>query len=230
MLRSLDSLFDSHTIPFRVRGGVLEAKKGPKGPRPALDKAVVSTPAPPAPPSPTPTHRQEKDVDAAKRAAKRSVDAAAAQQNQIKTAAQKRVDTIARKRKVLVRDALRKNKETRRERVKQQKVQPDSGTPQKGGQINAQLAHCILALHFKRSKDVRASWNICRWSLTRFGYLKGPYREAGKVKDLKVTQKGSRRAMQHSFEKSPLNGGIQGDPAAKYAKFQNLFKSIEPTV
>jgi len=100
----------------------------------------------------------------------------------------------------------------------------------KAGKINAQLAHCILALHYKRGKDVRGSWNICRASLTKHGYLKGPYKEAGKVSDVRPTQKGVRRAMQHAFEKHPLNGGVKGSPPEKFQKFKNIFREIEPTV
>ena len=103
-------------------------------------------------------------------------------------------------------------------------------TTDKAGKINAQLAHCILALHYKRGKDVRGSWNICRASLTKHGYLKGPYKETGKVSDVRPTQKGVRRAMQHAFEKKPLGGGISGSPPEKYAKFKNIFREIEPTV
>lgn len=103
-------------------------------------------------------------------------------------------------------------------------------TSGKMSKVNAQLAHCILALHHKRGKDVRGAWNICRASLTKTGYMKGPYNEKGKVADLRPTQKGARRAMQHAMEKHPLGGGIEGSPQEKYAKFSKLFKQIEPSV
>lgn len=98
--------------------------------------------------------------------------------------------------------------------------------------VNAQLAHCMLALKHKRGKSAKAAWNICRWSLTRHGYLKPPYKEGGKIKDgaAKPTQKGVRRAMQHAREKHPLGGGIKGSPHEKYQKFKKMFKSIEKKV
>lgn len=91
------------------------------------------------------------------------------------------------------------------------------------GQVGAQLAHCVLAVHKKRRKSPLAAWNICRWSLTRLGYLKGPYKEDDLALPVKMTPRGVRRSMQHAQEKRPLGGGISGSPQSKYAKFRVVF-------
>lgn len=92
--------------------------------------------------------------------------------------------------------------------------------------VPAQLQHCVLAVRKGRKggkgrKSTRAAWNICRWSLTRHGYMKGPYKKGGKITSLRQTQKGSRRTMKHAMEK---------DAPAKYKRFRDLFREIEPTV
>jgi hypothetical protein len=98
-------------------------------------------------------------------------------------------------------------------------------------QVPSQLAHCMLAIRFKRRKSTKAAWNICRWSLTKHGYLKPPYSEKGKVpKATRQTRKGVRRSMQHSQEKKPLGGGVKGGGARKYDKFSRMFKAIEKDV
>ena len=118
---------------------------------------------------------------------------------------------------------------------------PPKQTPRPGGsqakakvdQVSAQLQHCVLAVRGtgpskkraggKRQKkyDTRAAWNICRWSLTRHGYLKPPYKKNAKLSSTRQTQKGSRRTMKHAMEK---------EGPAKYKRFKDLFRQIEPTV
>lgn len=174
----------------------------------------------------------------AKRVAAQKVAADAAKAAKPKTAQEKRAATIAKKRKEAMRQAMAKAQQARKERKLRRKEaekekhirKSKARASDKAGQVNAQLAHCMLALKNKRGKSTRGSWNICRASLTKHGYLKGPYREAGKLSDVKPTQKGVRRAMQHAFEKRPLNGGIKGTPAEKFKKFRKMFKDIEPTV
>ena len=88
-----------------------------------------------------------------------------------------------------------------------------------------------MAVHLKRGKSKEAAWNICRWAMTKYGYLKGPYRRNTKLpKATTATQKGVRRNFQHGMEKSPLNGGVPGNGPSKFKKFTKLFKSLEPKI
>jgi len=91
---------------------------------------------------------------------------------------------------------------------------------EKSKKLPSTVKHCVVAV-MKRGKDVRAAWNICRSSLTKQGYLKPPYKVSGKVSDVRMTQKGSRRAMKHSMEK---------DGPRKNDDFKKAFRKIEPTV
>lgn len=227
---------------FRVRareGDLSEAGKVMK----ALAKRVKKPEKPKLPDPPKPAGQSQRDaaeLDAtqAKKRAQDAVNAAAAERTREKTSQEKRAATIAAQRKSAMRDAAAQNRDARAERRRasvkatKERVLKKSAerAADKAGQINAQLAHCILAVHFKRKKSVRGAWNICRWSLTKHGYMKPPYREDGKVADVKPTQKGSKRAMQHAMEKHPLNGGIKGSPPEKFQKFKNIFREIEPTV
>ena len=180
----------------------------------------------------------EETVSAAKKRANDAVKAAAEKGQDQQSAQEKRRATVEKNRKTAMKAALAQQKTTRQDRKRSARdaaTMAKNSTSEKGvggksDKINAQLAHCMLALHFKRGKDARGAWNICRASLTKHGYMKGPYKEAGKAADVKPTQKGVRRAMQHAFEKKPLGGGITGSPAEKYGKFQKLFRDIEPTV
>jgi hypothetical protein len=238
VLVSINSLFEAdRPTTYAVANGKVfvrrlgEAKK-PKAPEPPeppkpVVKAVKDNEA-----------EAERDATAAKKKAARAVAQAAAEKRRERTSQEKRAATIAKKRREAMKAAREKNQAERkaerqaRRKAGLEKIMKKSAekAADKAGQINAQLAHCILAVHVKRKKSVRGAWNICRASLTKYGYLKGPYREDGKVKDVKATQKGSRRAMQHANEKHPLNGGILGTPPAKFQKFRRIFKDIEPTV
>jgi hypothetical protein len=85
--------------------------------------------------------------------------------------------------------------------------------------VSATMRHCMLRVNDK-GKDAKQSWNICRSSLTKHGYLKGPYdRKASLDAATKQTQKGSRRSMKH---------GMEREAPAKSAKFKGLFRTIEP--
>lgn len=96
-------------------------------------------------------------------------------------------------------------------------------------QVPAQIAHCMMAVHVKGKKSKAAAWNICRWAMTKYGYLKGPYRVNTKMpKAVIQTGKGTRRSFQHGTEKKPLNGGLPGNGTSKFRKFVRLFKSLEP--
>jgi len=116
---------------------------------------------------------------------------------------------------------------------------PPKQKPKPGGsqakpkvdQVPAQLAHCILAVKGGRPSkkggkpqkkySTRAAWNICRWSLTRYGFLKPPYKMGGQLSSLRQTQRGVRATMKHAMEK---------DGPTKYKRFKNIFRDIEPTV
>jgi len=138
-------------------------------------------------------------------------------------ARQRRADAAAaNKAKRDARKADLKKKAEKTAKAKQNKAPAD--------QVPTQVAHCMLALKNK-GKDAKAAWNICRWSLTKHGYLKGPYRVNTKLpKAVRQTSKGSRRTFQHSNEKKPLGGGIRGKPEEKYAKFKKMFRDIEAEV
>jgi len=122
-----------------------------------------------------------------------------------------------------------------RKKPPKQKPRPGGGAQDKPkvDRVPAQLAHCVLAVRGtgpskkkaggKRQKkyNTRAAWNICRWSLTRHGYLKPPYKKNAKMTAIRQTQKGARRTMKHAMEK---------EGPAKYKRFKDLFREIEPTV
>jgi hypothetical protein len=218
-------------------------KKKPSEAQKKAEKSGTQVPEAPektaTPPTVSKADRADQEADKAKKRAAEKVRAAAAEAERPRTPSEKRAATVAAKRKAAMKAAIDANKVARQKRKKAAAASAELAGDKrassikdagKAGKINAQLAHCILALHYKRGKDVRGSWNICRASLTKHGYLKGPYKEAGKVSDVRPTQKGVRRAMQHAFEKNPLNGGIKGSPPEKFQKFKNIFREIEPTV
>jgi hypothetical protein len=125
--------------------------------------------------------------------------------------------------------ALKKKTDKRDASGTKDKASPSGKAPK--DMVGAQLRHCMLALKYKRKKSTKAAWNICRWSLTKYGYMKGPYRVNTKLpKATKMTSKGVRRSFQHGMEKGPLNKGIPGTGATKARKFDKLFKSIEKDV
>jgi len=116
---------------------------------------------------------------------------------------------------------------------------PPKQKPKPGGikakakvdQVPAQLQHCVLAVRGgkpskkggkpQKKHSTRAAWNICRWALTRYGYLKPPYKKGAKLSSVRQTQKGVRRTMKHAMEP---------EAPAKYKRFKDLFREIEPTV
>lgn len=119
-----------------------------------------------------------------------------------------------------------------RKKPPKQKPKPGgSKAKAKVDQVPAQLMHCVNAVKDGRpstpggkkrpKKSVRAAWNICRWSLTRNRYLKPPYKKNAKLSSLRQTQKGVRATMKHAMEK---------EAPAKYKRFKDLFRDIEPTV
>lgn len=143
-------------------------------------------------------------------------------------AQKKRAETMQKKKRAATKAALEKNRLDRKAR--QQKIR-DKDEPEKQaglGSVPAQLAHCMMALHKKRGKSKKASWNICRWSLHKHGYHKN-YVKNGRL-PVKQTQKGVRRSFQHGSEKGPLNGGVPGDHKTKFKKFMRMFKSLEKDI
>ena len=207
---------------------VLGKSKPKEAEKKELEPEKKSTPAPTSK-----VDRAEAGVADAKKKASAKVKAAASASagNESAASAKKRrasikaANEVRAKKKAAAKAAADASGDKRASTIKS--TEKTSG---KASKVNAQLAHCILALHHKRGKDVRGAWNICRASLTKTGYMKGPYNEKGKVADLRPTQKGARRAMQHAMEKHPLGGGIEGSPQEKYAKFSKLFKQIESSV
>jgi len=91
---------------------------------------------------------------------------------------------------------------------------------EKAKKVPSIVKHCIVAV-MKKGKDVRGAWNICRSELTKQKYLKPPYKIGGKVSDIRMTQKGTRRAMKHSMER---------DGPEKNDEFKRAFRKIEPDV
>ncbi len=92
----------------------------------------------------------------------------------------------------------------------------------KSDKVGAQLRHCMVAVAKKYGggKDgAKAAWNICRWSLTKYGYMKKAYRKDAKPTPsrLRVTQKGSRANMRHAMEPGTDK---------KNKKFKALFKYV----
>lgn len=95
-----------------------------------------------------------------------------------------------------------------------------TGSKAKVDKVPSLISHCCLAVQ-KKGHSFRAAWNICRASMTRYGYLKGPFKEKGGLMTVKPTQKGVRRSMRHSMERvAPV----------KYKLFKRRFAAIEPTV
>ena len=68
--------------------------------------------------------------------------------------------------------------------------------------------------------------------LTKHRYLRGPYRKDAKLTPaaVKQTKKGVVRSAQHAAEKKPLNRGIKGNHATKYARFAKMMKKLAPHI
>ena len=144
-------------------------------------------------------------------------------------AQQKRKKTIAAKQRADRQAAAAANKLKRKARLDQIKKDAKPAKPPGLDTVPAQIAHCMMAVHVKRGKTKEAAWNICRWAMTRYGYLKGPYRRNTKLpKATKQTQKGVVRSFQHGMEKKPLNRGVPGTGLTKFKKFKRMFKNFEP--
>lgn len=195
--------------------------------------------SPGAPKSPNDPSSKDKDQDqvrqqAASKKASQGVSKTAAKKA---ASAAKRKATVQKKKKAEMKAALAANKAKRQaDKAARKKKKDSSGTSSKGSKsaadhVPAQIAHCMLALTKKRGKSTKAAWNICRWAMTKYGYLKGPYRVNTKLpKATKQTQKGTRRSFQHGMEKGPLNKGVAGTGTTKYRKFKSVFRSIEKDV
>lgn len=103
------------------------------------------------------------------------------------------------------------------ERSPKQKARGKGKT--KAQMVPVMVSHCVLAVK-KKGKSTGEAWNICRAQLTKQGYLKGPYKTAGKLPDdVRPTQKGVRRGMKHAMEK---------DAPDKFKKFSRALRDIEP--
>lgn len=86
----------------------------------------------------------------------------------------------------------------------------------KADNVPALIRHCMVAVSKKHG--ARGAWNICRGSMTRYGYLKGPYKEKSGAKDVKMSQKGTRRSFRH---------GMERDAPGKATKFLAMFRRIK---
>lgn len=95
-----------------------------------------------------------------------------------------------------------------------------TGSQAKVDKVPSLISHCTIAVQ-KKGHDFRAAWNICRASMTRYGYLKGPFKEKGGLKTVAPTQKGVRRSMKHAMERAA---------PVKYKLFKRRFAAIEPGV
>jgi len=93
----------------------------------------------------------------------------------------------------------------------------------KTDRVGSQLRHCMVAVAKKKNGDAKAAWNICRWNLTRYGYMKKPYRKDAKATPsrLRLTRKGSRANMRHSSEP---------DVDKKNREFKKLMKKLDKDV
>lgn len=145
----------------------------------------------------------------------------------------KRKKTITQKRKKAFAQAAADNKATRQARTAAVRAKSQEKPDEKPSlkSVPAQLAHCMMAVHVKRGKSKRAAWNICRWSLSRYGYLKGPYNINSRMPKATVqTAKGAKRSFQHGMEKKPLNRGVAGNGRSKFKKFVKMFGDLEPKI
>jgi hypothetical protein len=166
--------------------------------------------------------RKQREHD---RKVKKEKDGVADRHKKQKRAAKKRKDEKAKA--VEREDLTRKIRARERRLAAKEKAKPPK--PPGLDTIPAQIAHCMMAVHTKRGKSKEAAWNICRWAMTKYGYLAGPYRKNTKLpKATKQTQKGVRRSFQHGMEKKPLGGGLPGTGISKYNRFIKMFKDTEP--
>lgn len=69
------------------------------------------------------------------------------------------------------------------------------------------------------ARGAKAAWNICRSSLTKNKYMKGPYRKDAPAKrdNLKMTQSGTRRTMKHTSDSGS---------SEKQREFHKLWKKM----
>ena len=172
--------------------------------------------------------RREKEAEARQREKQKEVERKKKedtrereqQQKQAKKKQAEKVKTVEKEK------ADRKAKAQARTAMAKKRGQPER--PPGLHSIPAQIAHCMMAVHVKRGKSKQAAWNICRWAMTKYGYLKGPYRINTKLpKAVQQTQKGVRRSFQHGMEKRPLDGGLPGTGISKYNRFIKMFKDVE---
>jgi hypothetical protein len=172
--------------------------------------------------------RREKEAEARRKEKEKEIKQEkkrAAQQQQ----KQKKLKEKQQKQKI---QTIAKEKLDRRVKAQERRAMAKKrGQPPRPPGLNtipAQIAHCMMAVHKKRGKSKEAAWNICRWAMTKYGYLKGPYRRSTKLqKAVKQTPKGVRRSFQHGMEKHPLGGGLPGTGVSKYNRFIKMFKDVE---
>lgn len=160
-------------------------------------------------------------------------DAAKKQKSREKAARTREKNARAKRKEAAAENKLkRKARAAKVKKIDQRAADKKAGVPPGLHMIPAQIAHCMMALHVKRGKSKEAAWNICRWSMTKHGYLKGPYRKNTKLPraTAQQTAKGSRRSFQHGMEKGPLGGGVKGNGTAKFKRFMRMFKRLEPSI
>lgn len=124
--------------------------------------------------------------------------------------------------------------------------QPTAKKKPKGREKNvgSLIRHCMVALAREKkdkfggftSKGAQAAWNVCRWAMTKYKYMKGPYRkDAPPTKNtMKMTQKGTRRNMQHAqgacprYQNTPERKALaKKELPLKNRLFKRLFKYID---
>lgn len=129
---------------------------------------------------------------------------------------------------------------------------PQADAPETGNvkNVGALIRHCMVAIargrYRKRDnkwvngkgfgpKGARAAWNICRWAMTKYKFMKSKYRKgaAPTKHNLKMTGKGTRRNMKHAtgacprFQNTPERKALaKKELPLKQRLFKRLFKYI----
>lgn len=109
--------------------------------------------------------------------------------------------------------------------------------------VGALIRHCMVALAREKknkfggftSQGAHAAWNVCRWAMTKYGFMKGPYRKDAEptADTMKMTQKGSQRDMKHAQGRGPRHktpeqiAKAKKELPLKQRLFKRLFKYID---
>jgi len=103
----------------------------------------------------------------------------------------------------------------------------------RSGNVGALIRHCMAAVAPKKGgigkKGAEAAWNICRWAMTKYKFLKGPYKKGAPPSPYtgKVTARGARRNMKHAMGACPRGKSNKSELRRKQMVFTKLFKHID---